>query len=93
MSAQEQLDKKIEKFYFINEKVAAQVVSVLILVIVVASQAHGVVAKKAGNCASFANQKQAQAAYNADPVKYKRLDGADKDKKVCEFTNYKDNKQ
>lgn len=50
------------------------------------SYCTGVLAKKIkNNCESFQSQRQAQQAFDSDPVKYKALD-KDHDGKVCETT-------
>lgn len=41
------------------------------------------------NCGAYPSRAAAQAAYDADPVGHARLDGRDRDGKVCETFNYK----
>lgn len=75
----------------LRKKILAQVLSVLIIIVVFFFSSKDVVIAKKVNCSSFTSQKQAQLAYDSDPVKYKRLNGdANRgNKKACNSYRYK----
>lgn len=51
-------------------------------------EAEHVYAESKINCGAFPSRLNAQIAYNSDPIFYARLDGRDKDGKVCETYKY-----
>lgn len=65
------------------QKRSTQILSVIIIVAAFFFSNKDIVSAKKVTCSSFTSQKEAQAMFDSDKIKYKRLDG-DHDGKACE---------
>lgn len=68
-------DKKI----YINSIVLVVIVLAIIIIAPIKSSFNKIQANKRISCKDFSTQKEAQKAYDSDPIKYKSLDSGQDD--------------
>lgn len=75
-------------FIVVTKKTVVIISKAVLIIFLIIGTMYKVQAQKI-NCGAFLNRDEAQKAYNENPIKYARLDGNDKDNKVCEDYIYK----